>query len=290
MLSALEALLLRPLPYPDPGPAGAGSPDRPAPAATRGGPGELPRLARPRALVRGPRRVRGGGPHAAGARRGAPARHRDRVAAASSTCSEPAPASAAPSASPGTDPARSVLGHALWREQFDADSAVVGRELQLDQELVRVVGVMPPGFGFPREAELWLAAQDGDLPELPDRGGRRPADTPRLALPWRRRAAARGVALAAAQAEMDHVAAALAREYPDANAGQGARVEPLFEALRGGARPAVAAAARRRVLRAARRVRQRGEPVAGPDRRARPGARGARRARGRPRAASRASS
>ena len=37
---------------------------------------------------------------------------------------------------------------------------------------------------------------------------------------------------------MDHVAAALAREYPDANAGNGARVEPLFEALRGGARPA----------------------------------------------------
>jgi predicted permease len=39
---------------------------------------------------------------------------------------------------------------------------------------------------------------------------------------------------------MDHVAEALAREYPDANSGNGARVEPLFEALRGGARPAFA--------------------------------------------------
>lgn len=131
-----------------------------------------------------------------------------------------------------------VLGHALWREQFDADAAVVGRELQLDQELVRVVGVMPPGFAFPREAELWLTALDGDVPELQIAAIsdlRALRDSRYLGVVGRLE---EGASVAAAQAEMDHVAAALAREHPDANAGQGARVEPLFEALRGGARPA----------------------------------------------------
>ena len=85
---------------------------------------------------------------------------------------------------------------------------------------------------------------DGDLPELPIAASvdlRTLRDSRYLGVVGRLR---EGVPLAAAQAEMDHVAAALAREYPDANAGQGARVEPLFEALRGGARPAFAAAAR----------------------------------------------
>jgi len=137
-------------------------------------------------------------------------------------------------------PREVVLGHALWQKQFESDPAVVGRELQLDQELVRVVGVMPRGFAFPREAELWLVAQDGDLPELPIAVAvdlRTLRDSRYLGVVGRLRD---GVPLTAAQAEMDHVAAALARDHPDANEGNGARVEPLFEALRGGARPAFA--------------------------------------------------
>ena len=139
---------------------------------------------------------------------------------------------------PGLDgPREAVLGHALWRDHFAADAAVVGRELQLDQELVRVIGVMPAGFAFPSEAELWLRATD-DLPELPIAASvdlRTLRDSRYLGVVGRLR---EGVSLPGAQAEMEHVAAALAREYPDANSGQGASVEPLFEALRGGARPA----------------------------------------------------
>ena len=135
-------------------------------------------------------------------------------------------------------PREVVLGHALWQGPFGADPAVVGRELQLDQELVRVTGVMPPGFAFPSEAELWLRARD-DLPEMsiaPSASLRTLRDSRYLGVVGRLR---EGVSLTGAQAEMDHVAAALAREYPDANAGQGARVEPLFDALRRGARPAL---------------------------------------------------
>ena len=50
-----------------------------------------------------------------------------------------------------------LLSDALWRTQFGGDSAVVGGTVRLNDVAYTVVGVMPPGFGFPRDTELWLA-------------------------------------------------------------------------------------------------------------------------------------
>jgi predicted permease len=61
-----------------------------------------------------------------------------------------------------------VLGDAMWRNRFNADPAIVGRELRLNGESFRVIGVMPVGFMFPsRETELYVpfaftAAQKAD--------------------------------------------------------------------------------------------------------------------------------
>ena len=49
-----------------------------------------------------------------------------------------------------------VLSHALWANRFGADPAIVGRDVRLNGDTYRVVGVMPEGFFFPdRHAELW---------------------------------------------------------------------------------------------------------------------------------------
>ena len=49
-----------------------------------------------------------------------------------------------------------VLSHALWNNRFGADPAIVGRDVRLNGDTYRVVGVMPEGFFFPdRHAELW---------------------------------------------------------------------------------------------------------------------------------------
>lgn len=50
-----------------------------------------------------------------------------------------------------------VLGNALWRNGFNADPDIVGRELRIDGESWRVIGVMAEGFSFPnRDFQLYV--------------------------------------------------------------------------------------------------------------------------------------
>jgi putative ABC transport system permease protein len=50
-----------------------------------------------------------------------------------------------------------VLSHALWRQRFGADAGIVGREVLIDSEPRKVVGVMPPTFNFPSAStQLWV--------------------------------------------------------------------------------------------------------------------------------------
>ncbi|HVE78878.1 MAG TPA: ABC transporter permease, partial [Gemmatimonadaceae bacterium] len=51
-------------------------------------------------------------------------------------------------------PKVALLGHGLWQRRFGGDPGVVGRAVTLNGERYTVVGVMPPGFHFPRGAEL----------------------------------------------------------------------------------------------------------------------------------------
>lgn len=56
---------------------------------------------------------------------------------------------------PGAEPVL-VLGHGAWRSVFGGDSGVIGRVVRLSGVATRVVGVMPPGYGFPVAAEAWV--------------------------------------------------------------------------------------------------------------------------------------
>jgi putative ABC transport system permease protein len=48
-----------------------------------------------------------------------------------------------------------VLSHDLWQRRFGADPGAVGQKLTLNDNLVEVVGVMPPGIQFPPSTDLW---------------------------------------------------------------------------------------------------------------------------------------
>ncbi|MGH7621338.1 MAG: ABC transporter permease, partial [Gemmatimonadaceae bacterium] len=51
-------------------------------------------------------------------------------------------------------PAPVILSYAFWQRRFGGDDAAVGRDISIDSEPSRVVGVMPRNFTFPDAATL----------------------------------------------------------------------------------------------------------------------------------------
>ena len=49
-----------------------------------------------------------------------------------------------------------LLGERVWRNDFNADPAVIGQMLRANGEAATVVGVLPANFGFPHAQEVWL--------------------------------------------------------------------------------------------------------------------------------------
>jgi predicted permease len=49
-----------------------------------------------------------------------------------------------------------VIGHDLWKERFDSDPNAVGSTVRLGSTALTIVGVMPEGFGFPVNENLWV--------------------------------------------------------------------------------------------------------------------------------------
>jgi putative ABC transport system permease protein len=133
-----------------------------------------------------------------------------------------------------------VLSHKLWQRRFGGDPKAVGRVVSLGGRPVTVVGVMPPGFAFPRGAEMpsgfgFAAEPDAWTPlafgpkERQDRDNRSYATIGRLRP---------GVGLVAVRAEM----AAISDRLEQANAldkGWRAELLPLREQLVGDVRPAL---------------------------------------------------
>lgn len=67
---------------------------------------------------------------------------------------------------PGCPPAV-LLSDAFWERRFHRSRAIVGQTLQVDGRPAVVVGVMPPGFHFPNQQDVWLAL--GFHPSFPSR-------------------------------------------------------------------------------------------------------------------------
>ncbi len=52
-----------------------------------------------------------------------------------------------------------ILSEDLWRRRYGADREIVGKSILVGSSQTRVVGVMPAGFHFPDNAELWMPVQ-----------------------------------------------------------------------------------------------------------------------------------
>jgi putative ABC transport system permease protein len=49
-----------------------------------------------------------------------------------------------------------VIGNRLWHDRFGADTNVIGRSISIEGYSKTIVGVMPPGFEFPKHTEIWV--------------------------------------------------------------------------------------------------------------------------------------
>jgi putative ABC transport system permease protein len=115
-----------------------------------------------------------------------------------------------------------VVNYAVWQKRFGGDPKLIGRTLQLNGESYTVVGIMPESFRFEMdEVEVWLPAQFWPNFQV-DRAVTNAYVLGRLR---------EGVTLAAAQAEMQGIAARLVQAYPKENQGRGVRLFPMHELL-----------------------------------------------------------
>lgn len=64
--------------------------------------------------------------------------------------------------SAGAEPV-AVLSYATWQTAFSGDVGVVGELVRIDDRPTRIVGIMPEGYAFPENAELWLPIGPADL-------------------------------------------------------------------------------------------------------------------------------
>jgi len=122
-----------------------------------------------------------------------------------------------------------VISHKLWQRAFGANPNIIGQALTLNSRSFTVVGIMPPGFEFPREAELWVPLAWDDK----ERQTRSIHDYLVLAR------LKKNVSVKQAQAEMSTISSRLEQQYPQENSGWGAVVIPLRDDLVGDIRLAL---------------------------------------------------
>lgn len=132
-----------------------------------------------------------------------------------------------------------IISQDFWRKHFGGDSNVLGRTIMLDRRQHTVIGVTPPGFQFPIQADPIdfyvtiaedAANPDGSTPQTQERGNHSLEAIGRLKP---------GVTIGQAQADLAAIATQLSKQYPDSNTHFGVAAKALRDELIGDVRTAL---------------------------------------------------
>jgi putative ABC transport system permease protein len=121
-----------------------------------------------------------------------------------------------------------VISHRLWRERFNADPSIIGKPITLSADVYRVAGVMPPGFNYPNDTDVWERLQ-WDFAQH-NRAAHFVESLFRLKP---------GVTIERANAELRALTGRLGTEFKATNGDWGARAIPLAHEVEGYFRPAL---------------------------------------------------
>ena len=121
-----------------------------------------------------------------------------------------------------------IISHRLWQSRFAGDRAVIGKVVHLNGYNYTVIGVMPAGFAYPGQTDLW--EQMGWDPSQHSRFAHFMESVGRLKP---------GVSIEQAERELANVTTRLAAENKASNGGWSARVVRLDREVAGVFRPAL---------------------------------------------------
>jgi len=132
-----------------------------------------------------------------------------------------------------------VISDGLWKRMFGSDPNILGKQIRMDTDLYRIVGVMPPSFHDPgtspreRNIEVWAPTSfyGAPLVDHPPRSGRN--------LPTAIARMKSGLTIDAAQSQIDGLVASLKKEYSSdypSQMGWRIRLVPLKESVIGDVR------------------------------------------------------
>jgi putative ABC transport system permease protein len=117
---------------------------------------------------------------------------------------------------PGKDQV-AVITHSLWQRRFGGDPNILNKTITINSVVRTIIGVMPERFNFPKGAEVY--APLALTPELiKNRGSHGYYVIGRLKS---------SASINSAQAEIDNIMARLEQQFPETNKGWGATVFPL---------------------------------------------------------------
>jgi putative ABC transport system permease protein len=121
-----------------------------------------------------------------------------------------------------------VISDRLWRARYNADPSIVGRQLNLNENMYTIVGVMPAGFNYPGDVDVWERLR-WDFKQH-SRFAHFVEAVARLAP---------GATLEQARGEMDSLAARLGKQFAPSNAGWAFHAVPILDDQLGYYRPAL---------------------------------------------------
>ena len=116
-----------------------------------------------------------------------------------------------------------MLGYGVWQERYNLSPTVIGRQVRVNEKPATIIGVMPKGFRFPTNTDMWMALTP--TPALESRTNRL-LQLNGILKP--------GIGITAASVELNGIARRLAAQYPDTNKDIGVSVETFSQRHNGG--------------------------------------------------------
>lgn len=123
-----------------------------------------------------------------------------------------------------------LISHAFWQHRFNGDPAVLGKRLHGGSFSYAIVGVMPASFAFPsREVDVWA-------PSPPDAPYAQSRSSTWFSVIGRLRP---GLTVAQGEADLATVQSQLGKQFPKPDADLKVNATPLKETVVGGVRPSL---------------------------------------------------